>query len=198
MARLKSIRLSAQTFQKELAKIRTYVESAKFSEAHETYWSWIHEHAVIRTYRGFENLMLDALVGTINNNTSVLKDTLGFTSFPTHLTKQVCEYIVTGGGYFDFKGRSGLLEKLQQFVPKNHYLVKVVKKKKYEVALERLSAFRNYSAHGSDQAKRAALKVAGLQRMGSAGSFLKTQNRFGEMIDSLTDLAAEIEAAAPF
>ncbi len=110
----------------------------------------------------------------------------------------MCEYIVTGGGYFDFKGRSGLLEKLQQFVPKNHYLVKVVKKKKYEVALERLSAFRNYSAHGSDQAKRAALKVAGLQRMGSAGSFLKTQNRFGEMIDSLTDLAAEIEAAAPF
>jgi hypothetical protein len=36
----------------------------------EEYNYWCADHAIIRLYREFENLMLDALAGAINNDSS--------------------------------------------------------------------------------------------------------------------------------
>ena len=56
----------------------------------------------------FEQLMLFAIVCAINNDTKTISDSTGV-EFPKHLTDEVCEYLVLGGRYFDFKGRDGLI-----------------------------------------------------------------------------------------
>ena len=62
------------------------------------------------------------LKGAINNDTSTLSQTVNI-EFPKSLSDAVCEFIVTGGGYFDFKGRDGLIKTLKDYVPSNHYIV---------------------------------------------------------------------------
>lgn len=129
---------------------------------------WAHDYAIIRLYWEFESLMLPTLVGTINNDPSTFSAHTGII-FPKHLTKPVCEFLVTGTGYFDFKGRSGLIRTLKQYVPDRHYLVQVVKELKYKLSLDRLSALRNFAAHNSSQSRSAAIEATGMQKLGSSG-----------------------------
>lgn len=197
MPRLKSVQLSARRFQQELAKLRTFVDDAQFSQSAGISSSWIHEYAIIRIYKEFEGLMLDALVGAINHDTTVLSETLGF-KFPKNLTDEVAEFLVTGGGYFDFKGRDGLIKIIKQFLPEEHYLLRIVSKRRYRNPLEQLCALRNYAAHDSDQAKRKAREATGLKRIGTAGSYMKKQKRFHDMVNRLEELAGEIRHVAPY
>lgn len=141
--------------------------------------------------------MLDTLVGALNNDTSTLSTRTGF-SFPKHLTDEVCRFLVTGRGYFDFKGRDGLIKALKQYLPDDHYLVEVVSKPGYRNSLELLSAARNYAAHESQQSKSAFKKATGQDRVGAAGSWLKRQNRFQTIADRLKAMADEIHAEAPY
>ena len=196
MARKKSTKKASQAFNKAadgIAKFLTVMEKDQKDE----HVSWIYDYAVIRLYREFETLMLQAIVSAINNNTGTLSITTG-TKFPKHLTDEVCEYLIIGGGYFDFKGRDGLIRELEKYIPKSHYLVSAVKKKKYKDALEKLSALRNFAAHGSRPSKKAALASIGQQKIGYAGSWLKSQGRFDTIKNALKQLASEIESKAPY
>ena len=141
--------------------------------------------------------MLDALVGALNNDTSTLSIRTGF-SFPKHLTDEVCRFLVTGRGYFDFKGRDGLIKALKQYLPDDHYLVEVVSKAGYRNSLDLLTAARNFAAHESQQSKTAFKKATNKDRVGAAGSWLKRQNRFRDIADMLKAMADEIHEAAPF
>lgn len=123
--------------------------------------SWAYDYAVIALYREFENLMKNALVGAINNDSSTTSATLGIT-LPRHLSFDVCEFLVTGSGYFDFRGRDGLIKLLKQYVPETHYLVTTVQKPVYKDPIDRLVALRNYAAHSSLQSKKAALRAVAL------------------------------------
>ena len=196
MARKKSIKRSASDFLDRCDEIVAFLDetSRPLSVQH---YSWAHEYAIIRLYRGFENLMLQALVGAVNNDTSTVSTRTGV-AFPKHLTDEVCEYLIVGTGYFDFKGRDGLVKKLKEYVPADHYLPGIVKKPKYRDALEKLSAFRNYAAHGSAVSKRTAKAAAGAQRLPSAGAWLKKQNRLRKIVARLRDLAGEIDGQAPY
>ncbi len=159
--------------------------------------SWAHDLSVIRLYREFETLMREALVGVINNDPTTVSATLGL-KLPRHLTNEVCEYLVMTDGYFDFKGRDGLIQQLKRFVPDSHYLVQIVKQPKYKESVERLCALRNFAAHNSRKAKSAALVSVRQTRMGSAGSWLKGRGRLDRLINSLNALASEIETSAPY
>ncbi len=196
MARRKSIKKVAQDFQSDADNVKTFAADAraKLSAQHTT---WAYEYAIIRLYRDFEDLMLNALKGAINNDTSTLSSTINI-EFPSSLSDAVCEYIITGGGYFDFKGRDGLIKTLKSFVPDTHYLVDIVKKTKYKDALERLSALRNYAAHDSEVSSTKAKAAVNQNRIGGAGAWLKSQNRLEDIADRLKELAAEIENAAPY
>ena len=141
--------------------------------------------------------MLSAIVGAINNDTETISSTTGV-EFPKHLTDEVCEYLVLGGNYFDFKGRDGLIKILKRFVPGDHYLLTIIKEDRYKSSLEKLSALRNYAAHESYQSKRAALTAIDQERVGSAGSWLKSQGRFVSISQRLKELANEIEESAPY
>lgn len=196
LARRKSIKKVAQQFQ---VKADSVVEFAIASHMHLTdqHVTWAHEYAIIRLYRDFEELMLNALKGAINNDTTTLSSTVKI-DFPKSLSDAICEYIITGGGYFDFRGRDGLIKTLKKFVPGNHYLVRTVKKQKYKDALERLSSLRNYAAHDSEISRTNAKKSVGQNRIGPAGAWLKSQGRLKLIVERLKELASEIEKQAPY
>lgn len=195
MPRKKSVRRSATDFKTAADSILEFVEAGGKLTEQQT--SWVYEYGVLRLYREFEALMLDALVGAINNNSSTLAARTKI-KFPKHLTDEVCEYLIIGNGYFDFKGRDGLIKTLKEYVPANHYLVTAVKKPKYKESLERLAAVRNLAAHNSGISKARAKEAVGQQRMPEAGSWLKKQNRLKNIVDQLKELADEIHAAAPY
>lgn len=196
MPRKKSIRKTAIDFIAKAEELESFVERG-ISGLTDMQQSWCHDYAVIRLYREFEQMMLHVIVGAINNDSSVISSTTGV-EFPKHLTDEVCEYLVLGGGYFDFKGRDGLIKTLRKYVPGDHYLVSIVKKSKYKDALEKLSALRNYAAHESAQSKRAALSAIGQVRVGTAGSWLKLQGRYASISTKLKEVAQEIHDEAPY
>ena len=196
MARKKSIKLAATNFIAEVTNINTFLTTVSVGQTDE-HVSWLHNYAIILLYREFESLMLNALVGAVNNDATTISATVG-ANFPKHLNNEVCEYLIKGGGYFDFKGRDGLIKTIGEFVPTTHYLLVTVKKPAYKTSLEQLSALRNFAAHQSEQSKRAALKAISSAKIKSAGSWLKKQNRFSIISATLTTLATDINAAAPY
>lgn len=196
MSRKKSVRKAADSFKDEIEKVREFINAVSFTSSPETFQSWTHDFALIRLYRSFQVLMLEALVGAINNDTATLSNRLGIT-FPKHLTDEVCEYLITGGGYFDFKGYDGLCQTIKEFVPKNHYLLTIIPKHKDVIQV--LSGLRNFAAHDSTRARKAALAAAELERMSDPGSWLKRQSRMElRILTPLATLADEIRSAAPY
>lgn len=141
--------------------------------------------------------MLNALVASINNDTSHLSEKSGV-EFPKHLTDEVCEFIITGDRYFDFRGRSGLISNLKKHLPNDHFLIIEVKKKKYSESLNQLSGLRNFAAHDSKPSKRAALKAIDARRLSSAGAWLKKQERFTNLAEKFLELSEDIHEAAPY
>jgi hypothetical protein len=195
MPKKKSIKLSASEFRNAADEIQAFVE--KTEGLKDEYHNWCADYAVIRLYREFETLMLDTIAGAINNDVATISSKVGFT-FPTHMSLAVCRYLVIGTGYFDFKGRDGLIAIAKEFIPDNHYLVDILKDAKFKDELEHLSALRNLAAHESEKARSAAIKAIGGEKIGSAGSWLKRQGRFKMLCDTLKALADEIEAKAPY
>jgi len=132
------------------------------------------------------------LVGAINKDSSSLSSKTGI-SFPKHIAKDVCKYIVIRDGYFDFKGgRSGLIREIKLFLPQTHYLVETIKEDIYKDTLNTLVAFRNYAAHSSEVSKRRAKEAVEAKRMPVAGAWLKKDNRLEDIISKLKDLAEKI------
>ena len=195
--RKKSGQKASAAFEKQAVEIEKFLAQKKlvsFSDAHIT---WAYDYAIIRLYREFEKMILNCLVAAINNDTEQLSQTTGI-EFPKHLTDEVCEYIIVGEGYFDFRGRDGLIRTLRRYLPADHYLVAIVKKEIYKEALGQLSALRNFAVHDSDTSKKSALKAIGGQRMASSGAWLKNRNRFKKISNKLKRLANEINQESPF
>ncbi len=195
--RKKSAKKSAEFFVSRVEEIEQFLEPNNLSGLSDKHITWAHEYAVIKLYREFEDMILNCLVAAINNDTQELSNKTGV-EFPSHLSDEVCEFIVVGDGYFDFRGRDGLIKTLKKFIPDDHYLVTIIKKPGYKDSLERLSALRNFAAHDSRPSKKRALKAVGLQRMHSTGTWLKTQRRFGNLASRLKTLAQEIQDQAPY
>ena len=196
MARKKSIKLTAAQFNSHCDEIQSFLQAARSSLSDEQI-SWCYEYAIIRLYREFEHLVLETLTGAINNDTATISETTGY-AFPKHLTDEICEYLVIGTGYFDFKGRDGLVKIIKKYIPDSHYLLKIIKNNVYKTTIEKLSALRNLATHKSVPAQKAALSAIGQDRIGSSGSWLKRQDRFTEIVATLKLLANEIQAMAPY
>jgi hypothetical protein len=196
MPRKKSIRGSASWFKTCAEEIEGFLDTVSPGQTDE-HVSWLHNYAVIKLYRIFESLMLDCLIGAINNDTATLSEKSGI-AFPKHLTDEVCEYIITGQGYFDFKGRDGLISIVKRYVPDTHYILTVIKDAKHKKALEYLCALRNFAAHESYKSKKAALDAIGGAKIRSSGAWLKRQDRFKWLSRKLKELADDIHTAAPY
>lgn len=195
--RKKSAKKAAEWFLEQTDEIKIFLEQDNLSGLTDKHVTWVHDYAIIRLYREFEDMILNCLIAAINNDTEVLSIQTDI-DFPKHLSDEVCEFIIVGNGYFDFRGRDGLIQKLKKFLPDDHYLVMLVKKPSYKDSLEQLSALRNFAAHDSKPSKKRALEAIGLLRLASTGVWLKKQDRFGKLASRLKRLAQEIYDKAPF
>jgi hypothetical protein len=201
MARKREIKKAARRFKSDVDSLLGYTAAVSRGQtaAHK---SLIFDGAVIQLYRLFEGLMLAVLVGAINQDTSTLAAKAGI-KLPKHLTDDVCQYLVLGNRYFDFKGRDGLRDTIGGYVPTDHYLLAVIKKDTYKLSLNVLSALRNHAAHQSEKSRKAALKATSQTRIGSSGSWLrcpsqgKKNSRFEWLCAKMKAIATDIEAAAP-
>lgn len=205
MPKKKSVKKSAEDFLTNLIQVEDFVSQTVSNQSRDLHISFIYDYAIIKLYKDFENLMLNALVGAINNDTQALSSSTGF-KFPVHLNREVCEYLVMGDGYFDFKGRDGLIKKLKKFLPhteNSHYLVTIIKNEKYKEPLEQLILLRNFAAHESKKSKNSVLKELKLKRIKSSGCWLKAVpqgkriSRLHALILCLRELGEEIRQAAP-
>lgn len=195
--RKKSAKKAAQAFKDNTDEIMQFLAPQNLSKLSERHTTWAYEYAIIRLYREFEDLILNSLIAAINNDTKELSKKTGV-DFPKHLTDEVCEYIILGDGYFDFRGKGGLVKTLKSFLPDDHYLVEAVKRDTFNDALNRLSALRNFSAHDSRPSKKRALEAISLTQISSSGAWLKKQQRFEVIAESLKLLAQEIHNNAPY
>lgn len=193
--RKKSVKKANENLASELARIDQFLAATAGLNAQVV--EWAHDHAIIRLYRAFEDFVLYVLVCAVNNDTAQISEVTGI-NFPKHLNDEVCEFIIAGDGYFDFKGRDGLIKTVKRFVKEDHYLVTAIKNTKYKEPLERLSALRNFAAHDSAHSKKSALKAANTNNMSSAGAWLKRQGRYQHIATKIKELATEIAAAAPY
>ncbi len=199
MARKKSVKLACTTFRQESQKILAWTTvPADLGDVEDPeYEFWLYDYAVIRLYRAFERLMLECLAGAINNDTAALSTRTGFI-WPKHLTDEVCEYVIQGDGYFDFRSRDGLIAVVKRFLPDGHYLVQAVHERKYKKALDQMSALRNFAAHDSKRAKRAVLRATEQTGIRSAGVWLSRNNRLKSIVEDLRRFADEVASAAPY
>lgn len=197
MPKKKSVQTIASRFLDEVASIETYLSDSASLPAFK-YLEYSYDYAALWLYMGFEHLMLQALVGAINNNTAATIGARTGVSFPRHLSDEACEYLVSGDGYFDFKGRDGLIRILKRFLPATHYLVAVVTDPKYKASIDRLIALRNFAAHGSSFAQKRARTVLGVKRLKSAGAWLCKSDRFKSLASSLKLLAEDLQSRAPY
>lgn len=192
----KSTRKVVDAFEKNVAEILIFLDEDNLSGFSKKHISWVYEYAIIRLYRDFENFILHCLIAAINQNTQHLTDTTNI-EFPEHLTSGVCRYIVVGDGYFDFRGRDGLIKILKKFLPRNHPLVTIISNQNYKCTLEKLSSLRNFAAHNSDQSKKRAINAIPSQKyLASSGSWLKVSNRFEDITDDLISIANDIYQSA--
>lgn len=199
MPKKKSTKKAADNFDAEADKVATFAAAASAAFAKppiDEFEAWSYDYAIIRLYRAFENLMLDSLVAAINNDTSTIAATTAI-KFPKHLPEKVCLFLIVQDGFFDFRGRDGLIKTLKQFVPPTHFLVTCVEKTAYKGHLEKLSALRNFAAHDSAVSKERSRKAVGTNHS-SAGSWLMRQGRLLAIIDGLKHLSADLRAAAPY
>lgn len=187
------------------------------------YNAWFFDYAVIRLYREFELFVLNLLIAAIHQDTTTLQKSAQL-ALPKTVSLDVCEFLIVGHGFFDLKGRSGAISKLKDFLPDDHYIVKVVSDKKFLESLDLLFSLRNFAAHASKPSKKSVLtalvdrhkrkyKWQGLPKppagappvprnIGSSGMWLMSKEdgdtRLTKIIADMRTLAANIQTQAPF
>ncbi|MEV0487365.1 hypothetical protein AB0I69_43035 [Streptomyces sp. NPDC050508] len=219
MGRKKSGKHAAEQFQEATTRLRAYAVEIDSSGLSPEAMNLGFDSGLIKTAVAFEKLMLECLIVALNNDSSAFTKTTGI-QFPKHITQDHCEYLITGGGYFDFSGRGALLKEIKRFTSgEGHWLYDAVTDQAYYYHLELLLALRNFAAHESPQAKKKMKEAifcwqhlvknpqcddkhkqlfAKAYAPSSAGSWVRRQGRFGAVLDGLDGLASQMQAGAPF
>lgn len=201
MPRKTSGKAVAASFLKSLDRLDEYVDEVEASGLGDQAKTWAYEAALIKLYVAFEKLMLRGLVACINNRTEATISTKTGIKFPKHLSDPVCEYLIIGDGYFDFRGYSGLIRVLKTYLPDSHWLIATVKDSLGHEVVDRLVALRNYAAHESEKSKATVKQAVGNSKMASsAGAWLKREKgrRIKRMTADLRELGVAIDGRAPY
>lgn len=183
-----------KAFGTDVRKITDYVyecEQVFSKKAH--YISLGYEYAIIALHKAFESFVRRLIVGCINHDTSQVCKTYGI-SFGKHISDEMCDFILTKGGFFDIHGPDDLVKLCKNHVTNSKALTEAVRKKRDTV--EQLLAFRNLAAHGSPQAKKRVKKLLNRTRIQDAGTYLKKKGRFATLRDTLSNLANDMVDAA--
>ena len=180
-------------FTEDLDRINSYVDRCKvvFKEE-DLYLTYSYENAILMVYKSFEIFIERLLISCLNHDHSCFEEKYGIT-LGKHINDDVCEFLITKGGFFDFRGYSGLIKTLGDILGNNHRLITLFKGNDHKIYIEQLCAIRNYAAHNSKQSKKSAKKAFELQSISSAGSCLKQQSRFLTILTKLKELSDEVK-----
>jgi hypothetical protein len=103
-----------------IGEVQDYCRAVDSSKLGKVDRSVAYDAGVIKLACCFEKAMRDSLVVAIHNNTALISEGFG-AKFPKHLSDEVFEHLITGGSYFDFQGRSGLIGERRRFLSGDHY-----------------------------------------------------------------------------
>lgn len=180
-------------FTGDLDRISGYIDrcNAVFKEE-DLYLTYSYENAILMVYKSFEIFIERLLISCLNHDHSCFEEKYGI-ALGKHINDDVCEFLITKGGFFDFRGYSGLIKTLGDILGNNHRLIALFKGNDYKIYIEQLCALRNYAAHNSKQSKQSAKKAFELRSISSAGSCLKQQGRFLTILTKLKELSDEVK-----
>lgn len=183
-------------FKDDVENLKKYLCECKLNGT-EPFVSNCYEYGIIKLYKSFEVFLYKTIITCINHDSSKVCAHYKV-QFGKHISDSMCNFILTKGGYFDFKGWSKLIEICTQHIGDTYGVVDILKKGKngqYKKAIEELIAFRNYAAHSSEQSKESVKRVLGRKRIPQMGNYLKEGNRLENIADILCSLADELNVA---
>ena len=67
--RKKSGRRASAVFKKRVEDIDAFLDQENLSSFSDAHVTWVHDHAIIRLHREFEDMILNCLVAAINSDT---------------------------------------------------------------------------------------------------------------------------------
>jgi len=117
----------------------------------------IAESVLLRLLANWEAFVDEQLVDCINLDTSKLSHFLGV-SVPAHLSKNMCEAILFGGGYRDFSSYGDLKGFSKKILPDTSNPFIHVHSSRTS-AIDEMYKIRNYLAHYSGAARRALMRM---------------------------------------
>ncbi len=196
MANEASIKTVVTKFNKELDTILDFIQQHR-GTGKGVYVIYIYDYAVIKTFKDFEELLLNTIVGLISQEAPYIASPAGHKGTKS-VKKKDAENLFIGNKYFSFKGPNGLLKQIKTFFPTNHWFISILSDTAYNKTFDVLIPLRNFAAHSSKTAKKNAINAVGFQQLGNSGAWLKVGSRFQNIIDDLKDIAARINAQAKF
>ncbi len=196
MANEVSIKAVVIKFDRELDTILDFIRQHK-GDGKGVFTFYLYDYAVIKVFKDFEELLLNTIVGLINQEAAYIASSSGHKGTKS-LKKKDAETLFIGSRYFSFKGPNGLLKQIKKYFPANHWFINILSDTKYDRTFDILIPLRNFAAHSSKTAKKNAISAVGLQQLGYSGAWLKVGNRFQNIIDNLKDISARIKAQAKY
>jgi hypothetical protein len=158
----------------------------------------VAESVLLRLCAHWERFVDEHLVDCVNCDHSKLNDYLGVT-IPRHPSRSLCQAVLFGGGYKDFKNFGDLKGFTKKVLPdeSNPFLVISVA---HGTKIDEVFKIRNYLAHYSAAARRALDRMYeqsyGIQRFQEPGRFLLANGgrRLWAYFDAFTSVSTDMRA----
>jgi hypothetical protein len=196
MANQVSIKAVANKFISECDSLSDYLQQQNNNFTGK-FLSYAYDFAIVKIFKDFEELLLNTIIGIINNQAPYIK--VGHGGFrKKSIVKSQAEAIFLRGRYFSFKGANGLLTDIRTIVPSNHWITTILSDTAFNRTFSVLIPLRNFAAHSSKNAKQRAITAVGLSQLGQSGAWLKASGRFDSIINDLRDIATRIRNNAPY
>jgi hypothetical protein len=161
------------------------------------------EAFVLRIAAVWEILVETLLIDCLNKDSSALAKYTGI-PLDKHMKRPVCEAIVSGLHYFDFRNVGSLTHRSKQILARRHNPFLAIPKDAAH-RIDEFFIFRNYLSHYSSAARRSVMHVYqrsyGRKRFMEPGAFLYAaqrrggQIRLGDYVDAFLKASAEMRKA---
>lgn len=197
MANKKSISKVIQDFNRAIDEQQDFVGLALATRMTDHHSSLIHELSLIKIVSAVELLVLDSMITVINRDSAAVRKRHGI-RVPAHMANDMCAFLIVRSGCFGFGNRDVMLRRVNELLPKDHWLMVALRESTNRESFDRMMVLRHFASHGSDYSRHKAKEAAGAQRLASAGAWLRSGRRFPLLLKSVREVAVAIDGAAPY
>jgi hypothetical protein len=157
----------------------------------------ILESSIIRICALWEAFVEDELIDCLNLDSSKFSEYLKL-DLPKHLSRSLCEAILIGSRYLDFKSVGDIKGFANKVLPDDVNPFRLIKTNPTAKRIDEVYVMRNYLSHYSSKAKRALRqmykKSYNLERFREPGDFLLSYagNRLVPYIEAFLDASKQM------